>query len=109
MTLAAELFDLYRMGKVQLPNLSAQFFLAESYLQNANRTSPFERGGGVGGDSSVGTAFQALANALDDVLEKEAKNLAEMGLALIRVADDYAHTDAEASAEFDTLVKNQGW
>jgi hypothetical protein len=109
MTLAAALFDLYRMGKVQLPNLSAQFFLAEGYLQGANRISPFERGSGVGGDSGVGAAFQSLANALDDVLEKEAKNLAEMGTALIRVADDYAHTDAAAAAEFDGLVKNQGW
>jgi hypothetical protein len=99
MSLAAELADLYRMGKVELPKLSAHYYQAEADARASCRLSAFVRSGGLGsgGTYGAGTELQALVDAFVDILGQEANDLRSMGVAVARCADDYLATDDAAA------------
>jgi hypothetical protein len=103
MTLSAELFDLWRMGTTQLPNLSRQFQAAADALDGADDRSRYDRPSDIG-YATIGQNMWLWISQLESIADKEAQNLDQLGQALVRLSHEYARVDAETAADFDTSV-----
>jgi hypothetical protein len=101
--LGVDLAELWDAGQNQLPTVAAELTIAVNALPTSI-TGIMDRSGGVGaGDYSYGSApaWEALAATLAGHLSHTADNLMDTGAALVHAANHYAHTDAEARAEFE--------
>jgi hypothetical protein len=108
--LGVDLAELWDAGQNQLPTVAGEFTIAVNALP-ASITGIMYRSGGVGaGDYSYGSApaWEALAATLAGHLSQTAGNLMDTGAALVYAANHYAHTDAEARAEFERRKREIG-
>lgn len=108
--LGVDLAELWDAGQNHLPTVAGEFSKAVDALPTSI-TGIMYRSGGVGaGDYSYGSAsaWQALAVTLSDHLSQTADNLMQTGAALVHAANHYAHTDAEAQAEFERRKREIG-
>jgi hypothetical protein len=101
--LGVDLSELWHAGKHLLPQVAGEFNKAQQ-TSNPYCSGAFYRGGGLGaGDGAFGAYFvwRDLADKLDEILTTTQTNLVDTGTALVIAANNYAHTDAEARAEFE--------
>jgi hypothetical protein len=108
--LGVDLAELWDAGQNQLPKVAGEFTKAANGLPSSI-TGIMYRSGGVGaGDSSYGaaSAWETLASTLAGHLSTTATNLNDTGVALVYAANHYAHTDAEAQAEFERRKREIG-
>jgi hypothetical protein len=108
--LGVDLAELWDAGQNQLPTVAAELINGVNALPTSI-TGIMYRSGGVGaGDYSFGCApaWEALAATLAGHLSQTAGNLMDTGAALVHAANGYAHTDAEAQAEFERRKREIG-
>jgi len=112
--LGVDLYELWHAGQSLIPDVAAEFDAAYNGVNDgAGDSFAWYRGGGLGVGGSYGphSDFQALAQTLGGYLARTYNNLYYVGEALVEAANDFANTDAEAAAEFESRksqVEGQG-
>lgn len=103
--LGADLVDLYDAGRYKMKAVAAEFRTAGGELvRTEGLTGVFARHPDLGGSSGPARAsWEALRDAVADVIFKTAANMDDTGLALIMAADEYARTDDVARKKFQKL------
>lgn len=101
--LGADIYELWRAGHENLPNVAAQFSDSASTLAAYSYGYKFYRSGSLGAGGMYGAydAWNSLAGTLDGIMRETADNIVDTGNALVLAADMYAATDADAAAEFN--------
>jgi hypothetical protein len=104
-TLGLDLAELYRAGRVTLPNGAAEIKAAGQAVARAvSAESCFTRPAIFGGSRGLAHAeWEELRASLDRFLSETADNMIDAGAALVLAADNYASTDADAKRELDRL------
>lgn len=102
-SLGVDLYELWRAGKVNIPDVAAQFNAATGPLGTARSDGGWFRSCevGAGGVYGAGEAFGELAETLHGYLLKTHDNLISTGEAIVKAANDYHLTDTAARDEFD--------
>ena len=104
-TLGADLVKLYDAGTYKIPEIADQFRDASAALIDTYRmTGVFARHPDLGG--TFGPAqepWEALRDAIVDIVMKTAVNLEDTGAVLVMAADEYAKNDQAAARTFDEL------
>jgi len=108
--LGVDLAELWDAGQNQLPTVAGEFTNAVNALPTSITAIMYRSGGLGAGDYCYGaaTAWGALATTLAGHLSQTAGNLMDTGGALVYAANNYAHTDAEAEAEFERRKREIG-
>jgi len=103
-TLGLDLAELYRAGKVTLPTAAVEIKAAGEAVARSSADSCFTRPAIFGGAKGPAHAeWEELRASIDRFLTESADNLSDAGVALVRAAENYASTDAEAKKELDRL------
>jgi hypothetical protein len=104
-TLGLDLAELYRAGRVTLPNGADEIKEAgQAVARAASAASCFTRPAIFGGTKGVAHAeWEELRSSLDRFLSETADNMLDAGAALVMAAENYASTDAAAKRELDRL------
>ena len=107
--LGVDLAELWDAGQNQLPQVAGEFTKAVTALPTSITGIMYRSGPvGAGGSYGASSAWEALAEALSGHLSTTADNLMDTGAALVHAANNYAHTDAEARAEFERRKREIG-
>lgn len=102
--LAADLSQLYALGKVDLPELAYLYASLNNQVAATSTAGNDAFGGGcvtdgIGGlQAAAYTSWAALRDVLQNALADTATGIEEAGQAIVAIADTYAATDAEAAA-----------
>jgi|HigsolmetaAR206D_1030411.scaffolds.fasta_scaffold06125_4 hypothetical protein len=110
--LGADLYDLWKAGKGNLPAVAREFVSARSALDRSEQglssafMRPAEFGGGTYGP--VYAPWTQLRDTLEKILSDTANHLEQAAEALCLAATEYARTDSAAKAEFDRLRREYG-
>ncbi len=99
--LGADLYELYRAAKDNLPSVAEEYVTAARSVGDAQSFRP-------AGAGNAPTQWNTLATAIGQVLSDTGKNLDDTALALQMAVNEYAATDAAAKAELDRLVRENG-
>ncbi len=99
--LGADLYELYRAGNDNLPNVAEEYVTAATSVGNSQSFRP-------PGQGNAPAQWNSLATHIAQILNDTAKNLDDTALALIMAVNEYAATDAAAKAELDRLVRENG-
>ncbi len=104
-TLGADLAELYRAGKVTLPNGAAEFKAAgEAVARSASADACFNRPAIFGGTKGPAHAeWEELRATIGRFLSETADNMYDTGTALVLAAENYASSDTAAKRELDRL------
>ena len=108
--LGVDLAELWDAGQRQLPQVANEFTTAADNLPTSISGIMYRSGGIGAGDHTYGAApaWESLAAVLSGHLSTTADNLVDTGAALVYAANHYAHTDAEAQAEFERRKREIG-
>ncbi|MGX7669176.1 hypothetical protein [Plantactinospora sp. DSM 117369] len=109
--LGADLYDLWRAGKDNLPSVAGEYATAADAVGNAasGMTRAFARPARFGG--FYGPTFESWQNLrfdLEAILNETADNLRDTGEALCLAATEYSASDETARAEFNRLRQDNG-
>ena len=110
--LGADLYDLWRAGRDNLPSVASEYATANNHVANtgdglgAAFLRPETFGGGLYGP--VYAAWRALRDEFQTILADTAKNLELVGEALCLAASEYAKADDRAADELERLRKVNG-
>lgn len=110
--LGADLYELWRAGRDNLPTVAAQYSAATGFLSSTDYGLhyAFQRPGRFG-DGAYGPVYgpwKDLRTELEGILSETATNLELTGEALCLAATEYAETDEAAAAEFNRLLLING-
>lgn len=103
--LGADLVDLYDAGRYKMKAVAEQFRTAGGTLfRTDGQTAVFARHPALGGSSGPAREpWEALRDAVVDVVFTTAANMDDTGLALMMAADEYAKTDDAARRKYEAL------
>ncbi|MEU4690015.1 hypothetical protein [Actinoplanes sp. NPDC023714] len=103
--LGADLVDLYDAGRFKMKALAVEFRGAGAALvRTYGMTGVFARHPDLGGSSGPALgSWEALRDAIIEVIATTAVNMEDTGDALIMAADEYGKTDAIAARHFEEL------
>jgi len=103
--LGADLVDLYDAGRYKMKSVAELFRGAGGELVRTDgMTGVFARHPDLGGSSGPARRpWEALRDAVVEVIFKTAANMDDTGLALMMAADEYAKTDDVARKKFEEL------
>ncbi|HEY9474549.1 MAG TPA: hypothetical protein VIS06_11960 [Mycobacteriales bacterium] len=110
--LGADLYDLWRAGRDNLPSVAREYAAANDYVANTNHglgaafLRPEDFGGGFYGP--VYAAWKGLRDEFQTILADTSKNLELVGEALCLAASEYAKADSKAADELERLKKVNG-
>jgi hypothetical protein len=109
--LGFELFELYRAGKQNLPNVAAEYHSAALSVASAlsQASSAFTRPAQFGG--AQGPAYgewSELQQTIEKVLYETEDNMLDTGAALILAANTLAASDTDAKTALDKLKTDYG-
>jgi uncharacterized protein YukE len=109
-TLGLDLAELYRAGRLTLPNGAAEIREAGAAVARAiSAESCFTRPAIFGGSKGLAHAeWEELRASLDRFLTETADNMVDAGQALITAAENYASTDEAAAGELNRLKGEWG-
>lgn len=102
--LAADLSELYALGRVDLPELAYLYARLNNDVAGTATVESVAFGGGCAPDGIGGlqatayTSWAALRDVLQNALADTATGAEDAGRAVVAIADAYAATDAEAAA-----------
>ena len=113
--LAGDLAALWRLGSATLPEIGDRWAGANQEMNgHAADTGSFSRStsvaypyGGSGNTQSVGRVyphFDALRDALQNVMAESANNMYDAATAIITIMNNYAHEDTVAGDELNKLA-----
>jgi hypothetical protein len=109
--LGLDLFNLYKAGTQNLPEVAAEYTAAGTHAANALNAAAgaFQRHQIFGGSSGPAYAeWNELGQTIAKFLHDSGENLKETGEALVLAANNYAATDQAAKAELDNLKRQYG-
>jgi hypothetical protein len=110
--LGADLYELWRAGRDNLPSVASQYSAAGGYVASTDSElahaflRPEWFGGGAYGP--VYGPWKGLRDELEAILRDTAMSLELTGEALCLAASQFASVDDAASAEFDRLRQVNG-
>ncbi|WP_117214162.1 hypothetical protein [Allorhizocola rhizosphaerae] len=99
--LGADLYELYRAAKDNLPSVAEEYVSAARAVGNGQSFRP-------AGAGNAPVQWNTLATFIAQILNDTAKNLDDTALALQMAVNEYAATDAAAKAELDRLIQENG-
>lgn len=99
--LGADLYELYRAGKDNLPNVAEEYVSAGMSVGHAAGMRPASPG-------NAKVQWETVCGHVVKMLNDTAKNLDDTALALLMAVNEYAATDAAAKAELDRLISVNG-
>jgi hypothetical protein len=107
--LGADLYGLYKMAKVNLPDVANEYAAAASQVAATDASGAFTRSSEFGG--TYGSAYQPWLEVRDTIkryLSDTNTNLQDTAQALLTAVDAYSASDNGAATELSRLKNENG-